>query len=612
MVNRMRRWAGWGVLAGLWLLVGAALPTSAQEPPPFATNTPLPPEPVISTPSAPINRFVLRPWREDDLLNVLYTHIRQLRPGMTQREQAIELLQYELTRRFPDAPHDPAAREHLLQAALAAPSARIDLRGLMRPHLEYLVNQRASDGQATLLPFEHNGLQIEVIPANLDGNDGQDAVLHVYYPGPNDRLLYNDFVPIVATNNDTYRLLTTPDLPVAPLGMVESLELMGVGDFNSDGLDELAVSLDDGQLNRELRVFGWRGGSLVSLVQPGQSIRYGAIDTWMAGGAALEVQVYREESAAWQCLSEQGVTWQWTANFFRPAADPTGYIFQDTANCLFYDAEPLYAQPIDDALLTISEIAPLAPSEDDYSAQRAGVYRAMLQVFDGDIGSAIATALELESRAEPDSWLAVQAGALIAALGEQGVTPLEICAALINAGPHGACNVDDALTRILEERPLQRDEPIVDQLAALGIVVRDQRTISQVGRADRQAVYFSMAGGHWWAFAPLDPQVYTAEQIDPLPGFEPLTAPIPVLTASQSLYDALLVDNNPARVLTLLAELRRNNPQTALASDVLYLEALSYDLLVDRTRARQAYYDLWQQSPFSVWGQLAAEHLEQR
>lgn len=598
--------SAWILLLVAVLFSVIAVPGLAQNPPPvFVTNTPPPPAPVISTPAAPINRFVLRPWREVDMMEVLHTRVRQLTSGATELQKAVRLLQYELERRFPAAPHDPADRERLLHAMLAAPPGSVDMRAVMRPYVETLINERGGP----LLPFEHQHLQIEVLPANMDGTEPQDAVLHVYYAGADNALIYNDYVPTIAGKDGTFRVLSAPDLPA---GKLDEVELMGVGDFNRDGLDELAVSLDTGQINREMRVFGWRGNDLVSLVQPGETILYGEIVTWMADGDHLELKVYREESADWQCLGELDVTWQWSANFFRPSPNANGYFFQNSANCLFYGAEPLFAQPIDEALATINDILAFVPSEDDFSAQRARMIEVMLRAFDGDFGTALAAALDLESRAEPGSWLAQQTATFISALGEPGVTILGVCAALVEASPAGACDVDAALTRIFEEQPLVRERSISEQLAEIGITIQNQLTISEVGRADRQVVRFYLAGEHWWAFAPLDPEFYTAEKVEPLPGFEPIKTPLPVITAPQTMYDALLVNNDPGRVLTILESLVRANPQAALSSEVRYLEAFSFDLLADRTRARQAYYDLWQQSPLSVWGQLAAEHLEQR
>ena len=171
---------------------------------------------------------------------------------------------------------------------------------------------------------------------------------------------------------------------------------------------------------------------------------------------------------------------------------------------------------------------------------------------------------------------------------------------------------DAALTRIFKEQPLSRDESIADQLAAMGITVLHQVTVSEVGKANREVVHFQLAGDHWWAFTPLDPEFYTAEPVEPLPEFAPVAMPVPLLVAPPSMYDALFVNNDPRAILTTLDNMLREQPQAAVSAELRFLEALSLDLLADRTRARQAYYDLWQSAPLSIWGQLAADHLEQR
>jgi hypothetical protein len=576
------------------------LSLAQEQPPPFATNTPPPPEVIVSTPAAPINRFVLRGWRAADMLDVLYVRTRQLTPGAAEQQKALRLLQYEFARRFPNAVPSLTDQERLLMAMLSAPPGSVDARPVARPYVLARLNEHP-DTQV----FAAGGLSVELIAANIDGVTPQDAVLHLTAPS------YNDFVPLVRGANGSYRMLTAAELPAAPLGAITTLTLQGIDDYNRDGRDELAVSLDDGQLNRQLFIFGERGGTLVSLTPPGTSIRFGDFVDWGDDGS-FEVTMLREESVAWQCRGERPVQWRWNANFFRPTPDPEGYFFQSTANCLFYGLEPIFAQPIDEVLEDIDQVLAVTSGDTDYSIQRARVVQAMLHVLEGDIRTALALALELEDQAEPGSWLAEQTGALITALGATDVKPLEVCAALIEASTHGACDIDGVLTRIFAEFPLRRGLPIADQLAPLGITVQEQMRVSAVGKADRQVVRFELAGEHWWAFAPLDPEVYTAEKMEPLSSDGPAVMPLPVIAASESLYNNLLVNNDPAAVLTAIDNLVRANPQADIAPAVHYLQALSLDLLANRTRARQAYYDLWQQHPRSVWGQLAADHLEQR
>ena len=85
-----------------------------------------------------------------------------------------------------------------------------------------------------------------------------------------------------------------------------------------------------------------------------------------------------------------------------------------------------------------------------------------------------------------------------------------------------------------------------------------------------------------------------------------------VLSPPQTAYDALLERDNPAEVLNILDTQQRNRPGTPFDSAARFLRALSYDLLADRRKAQPAYYSLWHDDPISVWGQLAAAHLERR
>jgi hypothetical protein len=146
----------------------------------------------------------------------------------------------------------------------------------------------------------------------------------------------------------------------------------------------------------------------------------------------------------------------------------------------------------------------------------------------------------------------------------------------------------------------------------MGIRVQSQTTVSQLGMADREIIRFEMAGMHWWSFGPLDSEFYLAERAEQVDSMMPAAAPLPLIVVPPEVYDTLLLANAPAEVLTVLGNLQRDNPQAAVSPEVRYLEALSLDLLADRSRARQAYFTLWQRAAQSNWGQLAAAHLEQR
>ena len=116
-----------------------------------------------------------------------------------------------------------------------------------------------------------------------------------------------------------------------------------------------------------------------------------------------------------------------------------------------------------------------------------------------------------------------------------------------------------------------------------------------------------------WQFAPLEDDVYTAERIAAPAGYGSIVAtPMPLITPPPAAYDALVQGNDITTALNILNNAIGANPGADLDSSVHYLQALGYDLLADRTRARQAYLDLWLADTLSIWGQLAAAHLERR
>jgi hypothetical protein len=168
------------------------------------------------------------------------------------------------------------------------------------------------------------------------------------------------------------------------------------------------------------------------------------------------------------------------------------------------------------------------------------------------------------------------------------------------------------LARVFEENPLNRDAPVLDQLAARGLGVRETTTISEIGRMDRLVVNFNLYGAGWWAFAPLKPGEYVAELVETPPDFEVVSALPAYVDVPQSAYDALLRDGDVATVLSILDTAVQNHPELPLSPGVRYLQALSYDLAADRVRARDTYFNLWKDFPMTQWGQLAAAHLERR
>jgi hypothetical protein len=619
----MRRWVMivLTMICGVSLCIGLVTTTAQndsitpEEPLAFATNTPRPDLTALA-PGAPFERYALRQWDEPALLTLLTQTIQQLSDGDTERQYAVRLLQHELARRFPGAPHDEAARDALLAQMLLAPRGSVDMRTVVRSYAASFLNRERPSLEESA-SFDSDGFNITIIPANLNGDDTPDALIQIRYPGlvsdPAD-LLYQDFVAVIPDAAGNYIVREgAPMFPAAPLYDVQNISLERIGDLNQDGVAEIALSVDRGEVNHELMIFGWRNGAISSLVAPGAHILFGGIADWPFGGTSITVREFRVESPAWGCLGEREIRWVWANNFFRPPAEAQSYTFQNRIACRLLESEPIFERPVDQAISTIESIVQQAQPDDEFTVQRAAMVLAMLKVLNGNVNEAIDQVRGLQTSAEPGSWLAGQTTTFLNTTTQSDGTPLLLCAALQEADPYGACDVAGVLTRLFTEQPLSRNEPISTQLARLGITVEDTVTIAEIGRLNREAIHFRLAGDHWWAFAPLEEDTYTAEKIDPPPGYELPAAPLPrFITPPDMAYQALLVNNNPTESLNILDNATRDNPGATLASSTQFLQALCYDLLADRNNARRTYFAAWASDPASVWGQLAASHLEQR
>src|SRR5690606_9159496 len=142
------------------------------------------------------------------------------------------------------------------------------------------------------------------------------------------------------------------------------------------------------------------------------------------------IREYRVESPAWGCLGEREIPWSWNYNFFRPPAETESFTFQNRIGCLLYGSEPLFEQPLDEAIRTIETIVPLAEAGDESAVQRAAVTLAMLRLLNGDIDEALDQVRGLEASAQPDTWLADQTGIFLVQAAQSSVTPIQLCAAL--------------------------------------------------------------------------------------------------------------------------------------------------------------------------------------
>lgn len=605
------------VLAGLTLVAFALSlnPLGAQDTPPLYTNTPIP---QFNAPDAPVDFYALRLWTENDLVDTVAQLIVELVGEEPGAREAVRLTLYELERRFPGAPTDPARRERLLALLMAAPRGSIDMRAIARPYLLNALNTERPSF-TTINALEYGGFGIDIAPMNFDGDETtQEAILGVFYPTDAEGdLIYNEYLAAQIDAGGAYRLLpASPDYPAAPLDAVQTVNIANFGDFNQDGLDDLALEVTSSlpANSRELLLYTYRGGQMVTMIAPDGPMHFGRRDDLIPGESTITLIDYQLESAAWGCLSEAPLEWRLSSNFFRlerPITPPI-YIQQDSLTCRMYNAEPIFAAPPPEAINTVQTILADFPP-DTAGADRAAMVLVMLYALNGERETALSQAEQLLNLAEPDSWLAVQAETFLRVARSESVSDLDLCAAIQLASDFGACSVDEVLARLFSETPLQRSEPLLSQLEDRGLSVLQSFTISEVGRAPREVVQFNIPGASWWAFAPLDRSVYTAERLDQAPpGYAPATLPPALISPPLGAYEALYARNDLAGALAALSTAVSENPDIPLTSEGLYVQALIYDLSGDRIAARQAYYDLWERYPLNLWGQLASVHLERR
>ncbi|GAB4527170.1 MAG: hypothetical protein OHK0046_44660 [Anaerolineae bacterium] len=599
-------------LVGLLLLLMAVLlmPITAQ-PPVFVTNTPRPPDPLASTPDAPVTQYALRLWSENQLIEVLASQLRRLNDGEMAQADAIRLTQYELARRFPGAPRDPAQRARLLALMLDAPRGSVDMRAIARP---YLLAQLGDIDPARPNSVDIDAFLVQTTPVNIDNDEFPDAVIAIRYPSEAVTLmetLYKDYLLVKGNAAGGYDLLpTTPDFPAAPFNTVEDVNLTRLGDVNLNGLDEMAIAVSSGGINQEVIVYGWRNGQIISLVQPGEAIAFGELINWTEDSAELTVARYEMMSEKWQCIGAQRITWNWENNFYRPTV-LNALENLPSFGCRLAEAEPLFSRPPAEAVETVLNIlkdGTLLPQ----GTTRGGMALAMFYLLDNRLPDTESQIAGLLPQGETDPWLAQQIDAFTLA-ASQG-TPVQVCAALVAQNADGACDVDQVIERILTTNPIQRSGDLVAQLEALDLPVAEVVTVAQVGFANRQVVRFDLAGTSWWAFAPTDPDVYIPNITVP-PVQEEAAANAPasdVVEATETLYRVLTTRNDPATALITLDNLRGASPGLPLSAEAQFIQALSLELVGDREGARAGYYNLWLQDAGGTWGRLAGAHLERR
>lgn len=599
------------LLAALALLCVIALwtgsaPVTAQEFP-LATNTPRVPSATPRLPDGALDFYALRLWDEAGLIDVLRAQVLALREGDTDGALAVRLLQHELRVRFPAAPRDPRQRDALLMAMLAAPLGSVDMRALAWAHLVDALNLlQPSFAQPDEL--QAGNWRYSITPANVDNRPPADALIVSEYRA-NGETRYIGAAFASGAPGQGYRLFAA-DYPAAPQPGIRALPLIALVDANGDRLDDLAIGIqDDDPLNDELRLYGLRGDAVASLIAPGESVRYRMLrsegGSWARDGR-FTVEVARVDSARWGCIAQQPVTWAWVFNYLRQE-NAGSFTAQQSLGCAVFALEPLFSLPPSEAIASV-EAAFARADRADPTSGRVQLGLAVLLAMGGDTQRALALA---EDYGDPD--LAAQAAALRGSIA-QIATPAQHCAAVIAAAqtPESAlCVMDEVLERLFTAAPLRRDEDIESQLTRFGISVRERTTIRQVGRLDRQAFRFDLAGSGWWAFAPLQADTYTAERIPTPAGLATATPPPAIPPVTEAAVEALL-RGDYAGALIALDNAQQARPNAPASPAVEFMRVLARDLTGDRSAARAGYYALWMRTPESLWGQLAAAHLERR
>lgn len=574
------------------------------------------PAPAGDGPEAPLESYGLRLWTEGDYIDLLYTQINALRNGDVTARRALQLTAYELERNFPGAPTQLNARENLIQVMLQAPRGQIDMRWLVRPYiLSELADREPNES------FEVNNFMVELTPTRFNADAQSDALLHIRYPANADdlgRVLYEEYLMVVGSEEGYTLLSETFDLPAAPLDPVQSVTLERLADMNADTLDDVVLIVDDGEVNARWVIVTNRSGHMSDPVDPDFEIRVGELISWDVTADSptipvLRVRQFQGESFApnWDCRSEIAVEWRYANNYYRPTIGNANYTAQDSLGCRLMAAEPLFVQEPTAAIETVqSALIDFTLEAPDSS--RALMVLSMLYALNGQLTEARAAAEAVKARAADDPWATAQSTAFLEALDTSSNTALDICEALARASEDPACDIDAVLERYLRLTPLTTDSDLLVQLEAKGFTPIESAVVTEVGRAARTVVRFDYANSGWWAFAAERDGTYSVERTDIATTSSEMLPEEQTVALPESAMTALLVDNNPRAALDIIESALQNAGSRELSGELRFARALSLELIGDRNAARRVYYNLWESAPTTLWGQLAAAHLENR
>lgn len=569
----------------------------------FATATPLPVSPTPRLPDAPVQNYGLSIWLESTFLEVYRAQLAAVKRGVPEAELALRLTQYELFRRFPNAPTNPQDLAELVAQLREAPIGSVDMRPFVRRYVLAELNR---------MPDAHNlrfdGFTVSLQAARLNTDGLVDALVMINYPSdptPDNPPRYQDYVLAIRNTDGTFSFLPYErELPLYPDEGVNAVIVVEVSDINNDGLDEVAFGVDDGDVNARYVLIAARNNRAVDLVIAPAQIRVGEVVNWDYERGILAVNEWLSESTSpdWVCRSQRAVEWHYENNYYRRVGGTGDFTRQNTLGCYFHHAEPILSKTPVEAIPIVEQGVQSFPYNSE-SIERGVLLLGFLYALDGRAEQAKITLGTVVSGYGADSWAGKQAQAMMDILDRPNSTILDLCAASY-VGDAPVCAMDDLLGYLLSIINLDTAQDLVTQLNQFGLTARAVDTLSEVGRATRTIIQFDIVGAGRWAFAAERNGMYRAER---------LPAPVAVATVSselpQSVLNALLQDNNPQNALALLETFARAQGGV-IPPRGLYVRALAYDLLGNRNDARQAYYTLWQTAPETVWGQLAGLHLE--
>lgn len=570
----------------------------------FPTNTPIP---TPALPDASADRYALRLWTETALIDALIRQIDSLRPGDSEGARAARLLARELEHRYPGSPRNYAP---LLAAMRAAPPGALDMRELVRRYAEETLNTARPRFDATAR-LDIDGWRFELTAADFDRRGALDMLARVVSEN-----VFDAYYLALVDLDGTIRVLTG-DMPAIPYDGHRVASAM-LADVTGDGADEVVVTVEERGGGLRTVPLSARGGQAVDITAPGQVIR----------GAPVQFQPFntldRETiSALWQCQADIFERWTYTRNALTRTSSQR-VIPDDGAACALHNAGSLYALAPAEALSRLGAIlgqARIVSENDARARRRAALAEAMILALDGQMSIAAARASALDPG--DDAWLARQRAQFVR-MASGGASALAICETLseIEALPgdptldsprQGICEPGDALLRFLTDNPPRRDAPIRGQLEALGLTIALERTVRQPGRLDRTLFGIDYAGEvRWIAFAPIGAEFYTTET-----GTRPVDLPPPPPrnpppAVPEAIYALILRGSGalpPADLRLALTQLDNSGAATAEAG---FIRAFLHDLLNNRALALAGYYDVWARYPATVWGQMAALHVERR